>query len=270
MNADPGPAKIVALLTDFGLRDHYVGSVRGAVLSIAPNAVLADITHETNPHDIRSAGFSLWACYRDFPAGTVFLCVVDPGVGSARRRIILRTENYLFVAPDNGLLTFVMETEMTWDAFEIENSQYFGPTISGTFDGRDVFGPVAAHLANGVPGERIGRPLEGPVRIRTGMGAVASGNSRIAEVVAVDRFGNLITGLDASLLISGAELEIKGTRISEIRRNFTDGPLNGPFLIAGSSGLAEIACDRSSASRLLAAGVGEPVVLHLPDVRFDQ
>jgi S-adenosylmethionine hydrolase len=270
MNGQSGLSNIIALLTDFGSRDHYVGAVRGAVLSINPAAVLADITHEINPHDIRSAGFSLWACYRDFPPGTVFLCVVDPGVGSARRRIILRTRRFQFVAPDNGLLSFILREERQGKAFKIVNSECFGPDVTGTFDGRDVFGPVAAHLANGIPAERIGIPIDDPFSFRTGLETVREGHSAISEVVHIDRFGNLVTGLDSALLVKGAEAEIRGVRIDKTGSHFSEWAPGELFLIRGSSGLLEIVSDKMPAADLLSASVGEPVVLRLPESRFDQ
>jgi S-adenosylmethionine hydrolase len=264
------PANIIALLTDFGLRDHYTGALRGAILSIDPSAVLADITHDTSPYDIRSAGFSLWACYKDFPAGTVFLCVVDPGVGSKRRRIIVRTGEYQFVAPDNGLLSFILNGERSCNTFEIVNADFFGPQVTGTFDGRDIFGPVAAYLAKGIPAETIGLPIDDPVVMKTGLEVVSKGLQRLSEVICVDRFGNLVTGLDFSLLVKGAEAEISGFRIGEIRKQFSEGPTGTPFLIGGSSRLIEIASTQSSASDLLSAGLGDAVVLYLPEDHFSQ
>jgi len=260
-----GACGIVALLTDFGARDHYVGAVKAAVLSVFPSAKIVDISHEIRPQDIRSAGFSLWASYRDFPKGTVFVCVVDPGVGSGRRRLILRSRDYQFVAPDNGVLSWVMYDGDSFEAFEIVNANCFGPRVSGTFDGRDVFGPVGAHLASGAPAERIGIAIDSVVSVETGLDVAEDGAVRSTTVVHIDHFGNIITGLPATLLAEGAVLNIAGAKISEIRTSFNEGDAGAPFLIAGSSGLVEVACYGDSAAEALSVSVGDSVGLILPE-----
>ncbi|REJ77696.1 MAG: hypothetical protein DWQ47_15105 [Acidobacteria bacterium] len=257
-------APVVALLTDFGTTDHFVAAVKGAVLGIEPCAVIVDVTHEIRPHDLRSAGFSLWACYKNFPKGTVFVCVVDPGVGSARRRIIFRTDQYQFVAPDNGLLSFVLDSE-NGTLFEITEGSYAADEISGTFDGRDVFGPVGAHLASGVAAEEIGRPIEEVVRHRTGLAGNDEMEGFEGAVIHIDRFGNLITNLKPEDLPAGASVSIAGTLIGERRRFFDDGESGGLFLIKGSTGLIEVASNGSSASDALGARVGDIVSIHLAE-----
>ncbi|HUF03802.1 MAG TPA: SAM-dependent chlorinase/fluorinase [Aridibacter sp.] len=262
-------APLVALLTDFGTGDHFVAAVKGAILTIEPRAAIVDITHEISPHDIRSAGFSLWACYRDFPNGTVFVCVVDPGVGSDRKRIVHRAGEYLFVAPDNGLLSFIFDQEQG-DTFEIVEGRYTSDRISGTFDGRDVFGPVGAHLAGGIAAESVGSPMNGPVRLATGLRKRGSGKAGSSLVIHIDRFGNLITNLWPEDLREGASVEIAGTVITERRKYFGEGSDGGIFVIEGSTGLLEVASNRNSAAEALGARIGDVVSPVTADSRFDQ
>lgn len=269
MHRSESEPPVVALLTDFGTSDHFVASVRGSILSILPSAVLVDITHDTSPHDIRSAGFSLWACYRDFPSGTVFCCVVDPGVGSDRRRIVLRTEERLFVAPDNGLLSFVLD-QSGGELYEVQERRYMRERITGTFDGRDVFGPVAAHLAGGVEAGQVGPAIEDPVRMVTGIAREENVEVREGSIIHIDRFGNLITNLRPDDVAAGAVLEIAGNEVSERRSYFAESSGGGVFSIVGSAGLIEIAADRQRASDLLCASVGDTVLIHLPQPGLGQ
>lgn len=259
----------VALLTDFGTSDHFVAAVKGAILSIEPAAVLIDITHDISPHDLRSAGFSLWACYRDFPEGTVFVCVVDPGVGSDRRRIVHRTDRYLFVAPDNGLLSFVFDEE-EGETFEISAEEYLSGRISGTFDGRDVFGPVGGHLAAGIAPESFGPAVSDPVRRSSGLRARGGNGSEGGAVIHIDRFGNLITNFWPEDLEDGSCLEIAGTVVTQRRSFFEDGEAGGIFIIEGSTGLLEIASSHNSAADALGARLGDVVSILNADSRFGQ
>ncbi|MCO6511533.1 MAG: SAM-dependent chlorinase/fluorinase [Aridibacter famidurans] len=262
-------APFVALLTDFGTGDHFVAAVKGAILAIEPRATIVDITHEIGPHDIRSAGFSLWACYRDFPKGTVFVCVVDPGVGSERKRIVHSAGGYLFVAPDNGLLSFIFDQE-EGETLEIEEGRYTADRISGTFDGRDVFGPVGAHLAKGVPPSSIGKRLADPQHRATGLRPVGTETAGSGLVIHIDRFGNLITNLWPADLSDGNSVEIAGTVITERRKYFGEGGSGGIFVIEGSTGLLEVASNRNSAADALGARVGDVVSIVTAESRFGQ
>lgn len=262
--------KVIALLTDFGTRDHFVAAVKGTILTINPRARFVDISHEIGPHDIFSAGFLLSACYRDFPKDTVFLCVVDPGVGSARRRLIVQTPSYVFVAPDNGLLSIVLRLEPTYEAFEITDPSFFSGRVSGTFDGRDVFGPVAAHLSNGVAPASIGGPITDPILLVRDQPAPGKDGVIIARVIHIDRFGNLVTDLKPEMLAPGSVLEICGRKISERRKHFEDDGYEELFLIAGSAGYIEIAAARNSACEILGARPGEPIRAMSPDGHFGQ
>lgn len=186
---------IVALLTDFGTRDHYVGTMRAVALSVCPDLALVDITHDIEPHDILGGALELAAAARYFPPGTTFLAVVDPGVGSARRAVAVDTGDYRFVAPDNGVLTLALRDHAPRRMVELTDRRYARPTVSRTFEGRDRFAPAAAWLARGTDLAALGRPLKSlhtlPVPEPVADGGVVTG-----EVVRVDRFGNLITNID--------------------------------------------------------------------------
>src|ERR1700694_1037666 len=149
---------VIALLTDFGTRDHYAGTMKGVALGICPDATLVDISHEMPPHDVMAAAIELAACYRYFPPGTVFLVVVDPGVGSTRRGIAADTGDYKFVAPDNGVLTLGLDETPPRKVVELTERRYARPTVSRTFEGRDRFAPAAAWLAKGIELSALGRP----------------------------------------------------------------------------------------------------------------
>jgi S-adenosyl-L-methionine hydrolase (adenosine-forming) len=252
---------VVTLTTDFGLRDPYVAVMKGVILRLAPDARLVDITHGIESHDIVGAALTLEAAVAFFPEGTVHLAVVDPGVGTARREIVVVTEKAAFVAPDNGLLTPVL-AHGGWRAFELSVREYRLPHVSRTFHGRDVFAPAAGHLARGVLAERFGPPVDDPVRlswpeVRAVGGAVAG------AVLHVDRFGNLITSIaadaveqlggDVSILISGRRLPLVGT--------YADLPRGVAGALIGSSNRLEVAVREGSAAAVLKARRGTPVAV---------
>src|SRR3982751_401988 len=186
---------VIALLTDFGTRDHYAGTMKGVALGICPDATLVDISHEVPAHDVLAGALELAAAYRYFPAGTIFLVVVDPGVGSTRRGIAAEAGDYKFVAPDNGVLTLALEDHAPKKVVELSERRYARPTVSRTFEGRDRFAPAAAWLAKGVELTALGRPA-GAIH-RLDMPRVdVDGDQIVGRVVQVDRFGNLITNID--------------------------------------------------------------------------
>ena len=185
----------VALLTDFGTRDHYAGTLKGVVLSVCPDATLVDIGHDIPAHDVLAGALELAACYRYFPHGTIFLVVVDPGVGSSRRGIAADIGDYKFVAPDNGVLSAVFREAPPRKVVELTERKYALPTISRTFEGRDRFAPAAGHLAKGIALAWLGKSIANfqtldlpqPVVVRQEL---------VGQVLRVDRFGNLITNID--------------------------------------------------------------------------
>jgi S-adenosylmethionine hydrolase len=252
---------VVTLTTDFGLRDPYVAVMKGVILGLAPQTRLVDITHGIESHDIVGAALVLEAAVPFFPDGTVHLAVVDPGVGTARRELVVATETAAFVAPDNGLLTPVFAHD-GWRAFELSAPDLRLPRVSRTFHGRDVFAPAAAHLALGVAPERFGPPVDDPVRlswpeVREVGGTVAG------AVLHVDRFGNLITSIagdaveqlggEVSILIAGRRLPLVGT--------YADLPRGAAGALIGSSNRLEVAVREGSAAAVLKARRGTPVAV---------
>ena len=202
----------VALLSDFGLRDHYVGAMKGVILGICPDAVLVDITHDVPVHDVLTAGLELSAVYRLFPAGTIFLVVVDPGVGSTRRGLAADTGDYRFVAPDNGVLTAVFQHTPPKNVVELTERRYGRPTVSKTFEGRDRFAPAAAWLGKNIQMSALGRPvtdyqlLDIPVPAKT--------DDRLSgQVLRIDHFGNVVSNIDRKTFESYAQGSSGGIQI---------------------------------------------------------
>ena len=249
----------IALVTDFGTRDYYVGAVKGVILSINPTASVIDITHEIAPQDIAAAAFVLHACYSDFPAGTIFLCVVDPGVGSNRRAIIVKTEDYAFVGPDNGVFSFVLKHS---DAvYAIENDTYFRKPVSATFHGRDIFAPVAAHLSKGVSPAEFGPRISDPIMPPDVAPWQIEPKTIEGSVIHVDHFGNLVTNLSADIAERPFTLEISNTQITKLTSSYVEAESDDPFAIIGSAGLIEISVKNGSAVEKLKASRGTPVTL---------
>src|SRR5689334_9692625 len=186
---------VLALLSDFGLRDHYVGSMKGAALAVHGDLTIVDITHDIAPHDVLEGALQLAACYRYFPVGTVFVAVIDPGVGSTRRGIAAEVGDYRFVAPDNGLLTAVFQEAPPKRIVELTERRYFRPTVSRTFEGRDRFAPAAAWLLRGVELNALGRPIHDPVMLGLPRPTL-DGDELHGRIVQQDYFGNLITNID--------------------------------------------------------------------------
>lgn len=252
---------VIALLTDFGVRDYFVAAMKGVILSINPEAKLIDITHDSPPQDIRAAGFTLRACYRDFPPQTIFLSVVDPGVGSARRAIVVETTNYFFIAPDNGLLSFIFEERPNCRAFELTNEKFFAAEVSRTFHGRDVFAPVAAHLSRGVRPEEFGAEIKDFVRITETKPKTNSNGEIEAEIIHIDHFGNLVTNLKKEDLPEKFRLELNGEKIEKIRDYYAEGEAGEIFMIFGSAGFLEIAVSLGSAAKALNACSGQKLAV---------
>ena len=255
---------IVALLSDFGTRDHYVGSMKAAVLSVCPEATLVDITHEVPPQDILTGALELAAAYSYFPPGTVFLCVVDPGVGSARRGIAGSAGGYYFVGPDNGLLSLAVHDAGSPAVFvELTERRFARSTVSKTFEGRDRFAPAAGWLAGGTPLTAFGPAIPDPVSLQVPTSRV-SGGAIEGEVLLVDRFGNLITNIGAGSIAGGAapiEVAIAGRTIGGIVSTYAAAPPHALCALVGSSGYLEIAVNGGNAAAYLAIGRGETVLV---------
>src|SRR5688572_3624379 len=189
---------VIALLTDFGTRDHYAGTMKGVALGICPDVAFVDITHDIAPHDVLGGALELSASYKFFPAGTIFLVVVDPGVGSVRRPLAAEAGGYKFVAPDNGVLTLAFKDTPPKRVVELTERRYARPTVSRTFEGRDRFAPAAAWLAKGIDLSGLGRSLSSWHTLAVPEPALTGGQI-LGEVLRVDRFGNLVTNVDRKM-----------------------------------------------------------------------
>ena len=255
---------IVALLTDFGTRDHYVGTMKAVVLSVCPEATLVDITHHIPPQDVLTGALELAAAYSYFPPATVFLGVVDPGVGSARRAIAASAGGYSFVGPDNGLLSLAWANAAPpGPIVELTEKKFMRSTISKTFEGRDRFAPAAGWLARGAPLTAFGRSITDPVRLTVPAPHVV-GAAIEGEVLLVDRFGNLITNIrDSTLreLARPTRVAIAGRVIPSVVETYAEAPTGALCALIGSSGYLELAINGGNAAAVLAVMRGEPVVV---------
>ena len=256
---------VIALLTDFGNKDHYVGTVKGVILGICPDASCVDITHEVPSHDVLAGALELAASYRFFPPGTVFLVVVDPGVGSARRPIAAEAGTYRFVAPDNGVLTLVFKETAPRRVVELTERRYARPTVSQTFEGRDRFGPAAAWLAKGIELGALDRPIASWYRIEVPDPAVTD-HEIVAEVLRVDRFGNLVTNLDRATFDRFAEAGpfeiVAGTHVvRKVIATYAEGEPGAVCALFGSSDHLEVAVNGDSAAVQLALGRGARILV---------
>jgi S-adenosylmethionine hydrolase len=252
---------VIALVTDFGTRDHYAGTMKGVALGICPDVTLVDITHEVAPHDVLGGALELAAAYRYFPAGTVFLVVVDPGVGSARRGLAAEAGDYRFVAPDNGVLTLVFNETAPRRVVELTERKYARPTVSRTFEGRDRFAPAAAWLAKGVDLGALGRSA-GPIHRLDVPAPRADGDHLEGEVLRVDRFGNLISNIDRRTfdrLGTSIEVTVGGHVVPRVVSTYADVAPGEICALFGSSDHLEIAANGASAAAALALGRGAAV-----------
>jgi S-adenosyl-L-methionine hydrolase (adenosine-forming) len=254
---------VIALLSDFGTRDHYAGTMKAVALGICPDATLVDITHDIAAHDVLGGALELAASYRYFPAGTIFLVVVDPGVGSSRRGIAAEAGDYRFVAPDNGVLTLVLDEAPPRKVVELTERRYARPTVSRTFEGRDRFAPAAAWLAKGVELTAFGRPAGTVIRLDIPQPLI-SDDELSGEVLRVDRFGNLITNIDRRAFdkfAAGGPLAIRisDRPVSRVVSTYADAGPGELVALFGSSDHLELAINGGSAAETLAAARGARV-----------
>src|ERR1051326_2095619 len=258
---------VIALLTDFGTRDHYAGTMKGVALGICPDATIVDISHDLPAHDVLAAALELAAAYKYFPSGTIFLVVVDPGVGSMRRGIAAESGDYKFVAPDNGVLTAVLDEHAPKKVVELSERRYARPSVSRTFEGRDRFAPAAAWLAKGIELTALGRPAGAGHRLEIPQPDV-TGERIVGQVLRVDRFGNLITNIDRRTFerLSGSpgssgniDVRIGLHVISKVVSTYSDAGAGEVCALFGSTDHLEIAANGSSASTALDLGRGAPV-----------
>ena len=254
---------VIALLSDFGTRDHYAGTMKGVMLGICPDATLVDITHDVAPHDVLDGARQLAAACRYFPHGTIFLAVVDPGVGSSRRGIAAETPEYRFVGPDNGVLTLALRDAPPRRVVELTERRYARPTVSRTFEGRDRFAPAAAWLAKGIQLTALGRPVADYQRLDIPVPEVTDDAIR-GVVLHIDRFGNAVTNIDRRTFESLARgkavhVSADGRRVEQIVATYAEIPAGGVAALFGSTDHLELAANAASAAEKLGVARGAAV-----------
>jgi S-adenosylmethionine hydrolase len=256
--------KPIALLTDFGNADHYVGTMKGVILSINPRATIVDISHEVAPYDVREAGYLLWASYCHFPSRTIFLSVVDPGVGGSRSIICIQAGSRIFIAPDNGLLDFIVLQEDIRQGYDVlQSGRSVATEISSTFHGRDIFAPLVANLSLGGPIRKFGRLVD--LSRPSSPFFDAETGKKTARILHIDRFGNLVTNIPERYF-SNCNVGVGSTRISKHIGSFSEAPEGEACLIVGSSKLIEIVAKESNAAVILGAKLKTPLTV-LPSDR---
>ncbi len=264
---------VITLLTDFGLADAYVGAMKGVVLAANPQATLVDLTHDVPPQDVLQGAFLLGTAWHYFPAGTIHVAVVDPGVGTERRALLLEAHGHLFLAPDNGLLTFILPSQdadtplhqpyraglpQGFRAYTLTNSRYWRHPVSATFHGRDIFAPVAAHLSQGLAPKDAGDPMDSLIRLAIPV-PIWRDDRLAGHVLHVDRFGNVVTTLLEAALAGWESLvlEVGGTTVRGLVHTYAEA--DGLAALIGSHGYLEIAMSNGSAAQVLGVKVGDEV-----------
>ena len=257
------PSKIITLATDFGTRDSYVATMKGVIYQICRDAIVVDLTHQILPQDLMEASLVLESCYHFFPKGTIHVVVVDPGVGTKRRAIVVDAGEHLFLGPDNGVFSRLYAAHEECEVREIVRDDYLLPHISDTFHGRDVFAPAAAHLASSIPPSRMGPIVPDPVR-RDPPQPLVWQDQLTGEVIHIDSFGNVITNISRELF-EGVTREKRfrimtnGKQIDRLSRTYQDVPRGKALALFGSLDMLEIAIHGGRADRQIGAGKGDPV-----------
>ncbi len=249
---------VVTLLSDFGTADGFAAAVKGVILGIAPAVQVVDASHDIPPGDVEAAAWALAQYWVLYAPGTVHLAVVDPGVGSSRRPIAVAADDRYVVAPDNGLVTRVVRAATGWRCVEVTETAYMRPRPSSTFHGRDVFAPVAAHLACGVALERFGPEVEEPFLLSIDP-PLRREDEIEGRVVHVDRFGNLITDIPGEWIDSSWVFEVAGRELGPLRRTYSDVGSGEAAVVIGSAGMVEIAVRDDSAAKKHGVARGDPV-----------
>jgi S-adenosyl-L-methionine hydrolase (adenosine-forming) len=258
---------LITLLTDFGTADYFVGAMKGVILSINPQARIVDLTHEVAAQDIAAAAFTLLAAYESFAAGTIHVAVVDPGVGSARRPIVVAAADQLFVGPDNGIFSYIIEREPDARVIHLTKEECFRQPVSATFHGRDVFAPIAGALSLGTDVKALGVAIRDQAQLPS-LAVTKLDQLRLAaRIIHIDRFGNCITNITQNDLPGTfkdqLQLTINGHRVKSIRRFFAEKAANEKeklFAVWGSAGFLEIAIGNRSAAKFLKARRGQTVL----------
>jgi S-adenosylmethionine hydrolase len=264
---------IITLLTDFGTEDAYVGVMKGVILSINPSAAVIDVCHAVDPQDLIEAAYLIKSFYGYFPKGTIHIVVVDPGVGGNRAIIAVELAGHIFLAPDNGVLTLLMEEKDIDAIVRVENSHYFLNAISHTFHGRDIFAPVASHLSKGVYIDLLGPPLDPQdlIRLNIPKPYLSEKNELIGTIISIDRFGNCISNIDENRLKfffqndpeKTLEIKVDKTVIKSLSQSYADAAPGDPLAVIGSFGFLEIAINCGNAGRRLNVSKGDTVTVTL-------
>ncbi len=252
-------APVVTFLTDFGLRDHFVAAMKGVMLSINPDLRLVDISNLVPPQDIFTGAFTLGKAWEYFPAGTIHLAIVDPGVGAARKGLVVSANAHYFVAPDNGILTYIFEAYPSFEAFEITADHYYRKPVSSTFHGRDIFAPIAAWISRGIPLAQIGVELRDPYRLQLPALQRVKDTLIQGQILAVDQFGNLITNLMPMDVPRPFKILAGQREITSLRKTYQEGAPGEVFVVPGSTGYLEIAVKDGSAASMLKIKTGSPI-----------
>jgi S-adenosylmethionine hydrolase len=266
---------VITFLTDFGLTDSYVGAMKGVVLGINPDVQLVDLTHQVPPQEVLHGAFLLGQAWSLFPAWTIHLAVVDPGVGTERQALLVNGKGHWFLVPDNGLITFALPPEQTdraifqpysadvpdgFHAYVLTNQRYWRQPVSATFHGRDIFAPVAAHFSLGVTPEELGEPVDTLTRLAVPV-PQWQGDTLLAHVLYVDWFGNVVTTVPAEALasVTDMELDLNGMRVRGLVSTYAQG--DGLVALVGSHGYVELALTNGSAADDLGARVGDELLM---------
>ncbi len=263
-------APIITLTTDYGTSDHLVGTVKGVVLNINADAKLVDISHNVAAHDVLDGALVIAGAYRYFPPRTIHVVIVDPGVGTQRRPLLVTGEHHYFIAPDNGVLSLVYDREPRLEVRQINAEHYFLNPVSNTFHGRDVFAPIAGWLSKTFQAPTFGEEISDFVRFRMPKPKAAGGALK-GVVLRIDNFGNLMTNFSAEDLPPGTapgaaiKLLVGNKEVQRFAENYAQGPAGEPFAIMGSSGFLEIAVNKGNAARLLGVPRGSEITLQVPE-----
>lgn len=251
---------IITLLTDFGRADYYIGSMKGVILSINPDANIVDITHEISPQNVDEAAFVLSRTFSYFPDGTIHVAVVDPGVGGRRAILAVRTPRFIFLAPDNGLLKYIFHHHPDAEVFRLINPVYFLKTVSHTFHGRDIFAPAAAHISRGVALKKMGEPFHdyivGDVKCPT-----QEPNGLTGEIIHIDKFGNAITNIEEAQIgdCSAIRIRMKEYEFDRLCKTYADVPAGESLALIGSGRTLEISVHQGSAKEAMGLKVGDSI-----------
>lgn len=262
---------VISLLTDFGNQDAYAAIMKGVILTINPQATIVDITHGIGPQNVQQAAYLIAQAFYYFPRETIHIIVVDPGVGGPREIVALRKQGHTFLAPDNGVLTLLLTDDTIEKAFRVENSKYFLEPISHTFHGRDIFAPVGAHLSLGLPLAQVGNRIDISTMERLDLPQlqIAGDGSLFGAIVAIDRYGNLITNLDWNVIKwhysvkdrRKYHVRIGKHRLSGVERSYGDVSRGSPLALVGSHGCLEISVNQGNAAEYFGAKIDAPVVV---------